>query len=189
MKSVVWILATGLLVAAVAVIYIAMTGERISPVEPNLEVAGETSVLSDDDAEPTPAPDFALPMLDGGEFRMAEQRGKVVLINFWATWCAPCRIEIPDLIELQSEYGTDKLMVVGISLDHDGPETVRRFADEVGFNYPILLDEGDVAMQFGGVYALPTTVVVDREGMVRRRISGIVTKGLLTPILDELASA
>src|SRR5690606_25202841 len=91
--------------------------------------------------------------------RMAEQRGKVVLINFWATWCAPCRIEIPDLIELQSEYGTDKLMVVGISLDHDGPETVRRFADEVGFNYPILLDEGDVAMQFGGVYALPTAVV------------------------------
>src|SRR5690606_36790541 len=107
MKSVVWILATGLLVAAVTVIYIAMTGERISPVEPNLEVAGETSVLSDDYAEPTPAPDFALPTLDAGEFRMAEQRVKVVLFNFWASLCAPCRFEIPELIELQSGYGTD----------------------------------------------------------------------------------
>lgn len=189
MKSVVWLLAAALLGAAVVVIYIAVTGEGAPPAEPRAEVVERQPASLGEEIEPRPAPDFTLATLDGGSFRMSDQRGKVLVVNFWATWCAPCRIEIPDLIEMQSEMGSDGVQVVGISLDHDGPDAVQDFADEVAFNYPILLDEGEVAAQFGGVYALPTTIIVDRDGMVRHRISGIVTKNLLMPILDELTGS
>lgn len=197
MRSVLWLVAAALLGAAVVTVYFLATGddggEASGPTigdvtaERRQAVERRSSLPAADETEIEPAPDFALPTLAGDRVGLADYEGQVVLVNFWATWCAPCRIEIPDLIEMQSELGDEGVQVLGISLDHQGPEIVQEYADEVGFNYPILLDEGEVANQFGGVYALPTTIIIDREGMIRRRIPGLVTKRLLTPILQELA--
>lgn len=134
-----------------------------------------------------PAPYFALTTLDGEMLTLEELEGNVVVLNFWATWCAPCRVEIPDLIEMQDALEEKGIRFVGISLDHDGADVVRAFAEEIGFNYPIVMDDGEVADAFGGVYALPTTILIDRDGNVRRKISGLVTKSFLMPLLEELA--
>ncbi len=136
-----------------------------------------------------PAPYFALTTLEGGTLTLEDLEGHVVVLNFWATWCAPCLVEIPDLIEMQAELEDRGVRFVGISIDHEGPDVVRAFAEEAEFNYPIVFDDGEVADAYGGVYALPTTILIDREGHVRRKISGLVTKNLLMPLLEALAEA
>lgn len=119
-------------------------------------------------------PDFTLPMLNGGTFDASEQNGKVLLVNFWATWCAPCREEIPDLIALHEELKDEDFAVIGITVDTDGIELVQKFADQMQINYPILLDAtSEVAESFGGVYALPTTFVVDKQGTITHRTMGL----------------
>ena len=134
-----------------------------------------------------PAPHFALLTLEGDTLATSDLEGQVVVINFWATWCAPCRVEIPELIEMQDEMDDDGVRFVGIALEAEAVDAVRAYADDAGFNYPIAIDDGEVANRFGGVYALPTTILIDREGMVVRKISGLVTKRLLQPILEDLA--
>ncbi len=192
MKATAGLVAAAVLGAAAVIIYFVATGNGDAPPAPQIgDVSAERqAVFSGADQEDLgPAPDFVLPTLDGGSFQLSEYAGQVVVVNFWATWCAPCRIEIPDLIEMQSELGDQGIQIVGISLDHQGREVVQEFAEEAGFNYPILLDDGEVAEQFGGVYALPTTIIIDKEGMIRRQIPGLVTKQLLTPMLQDLAQA
>ncbi len=118
--------------------------------------------------------DFVLPTIDGDSLRMADYNGKVVLLNFWATWCAPCRHEIPDLIDLYEELGPDDFAVIGISLDEADTDLVRQFVEDMEINYPIALDQmGAVAEIFGGVYALPTTFVLDRNGGIVHRTIGL----------------
>ena len=136
-------------------------------------------------------PDFTLPLLSGGTFDASEQQGKVLLVNFWATWCAPCREEIPDLIALHEELKDDGFAVIGITVDTDGSALVKQFADEMQITYPILLDEtSEVAESFGGVYALPTTYVVDKTGTITHRTIGLfpvdaVKESLITLINAE----
>lgn len=136
-------------------------------------------------------PDFTLPILNGGTFDASEQDGKVLLVNFWATWCAPCREEIPDLIALHEELKDQNFAVVGISIDTDGSALVKKFADEMQINYPVLLDEtSEVAESFGSVFALPTTFVVDKQGTITHRTIGLfpvdaVKDDLLTLINAE----
>lgn len=134
-----------------------------------------------------PAPDFRMRTLDGASFHLAGHEGEVVVLNFWATWCAPCRVEIPDLIAMQSDLREAGVRFVGISVDHEGEDVVREYVDEQGINYPIGIDDGSISERYGGVYALPTTVVVDREGMIRFRKAGLVTEASLAPLLRELA--
>jgi thiol-disulfide isomerase/thioredoxin len=138
--------------------------------------------------EAVPVPAFELDAMDGSSYVMEERKGKVVIINFWATWCGPCRFEIPELVELQDEYGPEGFEVLGISMDDGGFEVVRPFADEMDINYPIVVDHGSVASQFGGVYGLPTTFIVDRQGMIQERIIGIVTRRSLEPRIQILLS-
>ncbi len=131
-------------------------------------------------------PDFSLPTLAGNTFNSSEQEGRVLLVNFWATWCAPCREEIPDLIALQEEIGGDKFDVIGISQDMDGEALVRQFAEEMEINYPILLDESNsVAEAFGTVFALPTTFVVDKSGTITHRTIGLFP---VDAVKDELVT-
>lgn len=154
----------------------------------NGPAAREASIVSmtasDDDLQP--APDFALPTLAGDTFRLAEHRGKVVVLNFWATWCAPCRHEIPDFIALQRELGDAGVQFVGVSLDEEGFDVVRPYAEEMEINYPIVHDAGGVAVRYGGIRVVPTTFLIGPEGNVRGYAPGMVTEEVLRPKLEEL---
>lgn len=135
------------------------------------------------------APDFTRPMMDGGTFRLSDYRGEVVVLNFWATWCSPCRQEIPDFVKMQRELGDDGVQFVGVALDREGFEAVRPFAEEMGINYPIVMDDGRLARQYGGVPTVPTTFVIGPDGVVEGYAPGMITEALLRPELEKLIEA
>ena len=123
---------------------------------------------------PATAPAFKLRDLDGRELSAASLRGKVVILNFWATWCPPCRAEIPDLIALQEKY-RDHLVVIGVSEDEGGPEVVRRFVAQQKINYPIVMMTAELEKMFPGVSALPTSFILDRESRIVQKHVGMLT--------------
>lgn len=131
------------------------------------------------------APDFSLRDVDGVVYSLRDYRGKVVFVNFWATWCPPCRREIPDLMELQDEHRGD-LVVLGISLDREGVAKVKPFVEAMGISYPILVNGDDVAARFGPFNSIPMTFVVDREGRIAEQIVGLRSKEYLHGIVEEL---
>lgn len=138
------------------------------------------------DTEEVAAPDFSQPTLKGGTFQLSDNRGKIVVLNFWATWCGPCREEIPDFVELQEQMSED-VQFVGVALDEEGVDVVRPFAKKYDINYPIVVDDsGHVARKYGGVRALPTTYVINREGNIRYRTPGRVPKEILEDALTEM---
>ncbi|NND71200.1 MAG: TlpA family protein disulfide reductase [Rhodothermales bacterium] len=132
------------------------------------------------------APEFTSTTLDGNKLSLDSLAGDVVLVNFWATWCAPCRIEMPMLKQLQSEFKEDGLSIVGVSVDEGDTEIVVDYANEFQFNYPVLHDKGTMARDYSAEYAVPTTVVIDRSGRVRHRIIGLVEEEVLRTIVLEL---
>jgi thiol-disulfide isomerase/thioredoxin len=129
---------------------------------------------------PEPAPDFLLAGLDGKPVSIVGAKGKIVLLNFWATWCGPCRAETPDLIELQKKY-KDALQIIGLAVDVDDPEELRKFADAFAINYPLAVAPVEVRMHYGGITALPTSFLLDADGrIVQKHV------GLSNPLLYEL---
>jgi thiol-disulfide isomerase/thioredoxin len=128
---------------------------------------------------PDPAPGFKLTGLDGKPVTLADSRGKIILLNFWATWCGPCRAEIPDLVELQNKY-KDRLQILGLVVDDDDQDAIKKFVAEFGINYPVALATGDIRVQYGGIPALPTSFVLDAEGRVVQK-----HEGLRDPVLYE----
>ena len=128
--------------------------------------------------DPVQVDDLAMQDLDGGTFSMADLRGKVTLVNYWATWCGPCRQEIPHLVELQDHYG-DQLQVIGISTDEGGSANVGAFAQEFKMNYPVVMATPEINRQFPGVFALPTSFVVDTEGRIVQTHVGLINPSVL----------
>lgn len=123
-----------------------------------------------------PAPDFELKDMNGKTIRLSAYRGQVVLLNFWATWCGPCKIEIPWFIEFQRTYKDRGFTVIGVSVDEDGWEAVRPFLASRKVNYPVVVSTLEVEQKFGGVEALPISFLIDREGRIASTHVGLVTK-------------
>ena len=112
-----------------------------------------------------PAPDFSLPDLSGQRLNLSAYRGKVVLLDFWATWCDPCRDEIPHFIELQEKYGSRGLQIIGVSMD-DTPDPVRDFYQRFRMNYPVVMGDAKTGELYGGVLGLPVAFLVGRDGRI-----------------------
>jgi thiol-disulfide isomerase/thioredoxin len=125
----------------------------------------------------TPAPNFTLETLDGKNLSLSDFRGKAVIVNFWATWCGPCKIETPWLVELQNQYGAQGLQVVGVAMDDSGKDEIEKFAKEMGVNYPVLIGKEAVGDAYGGVPALPESFFVGRDGKIVDRIIGLKGRG------------
>ena len=121
--------------------------------------------------DPLPVADVSMQDVDGRTMSTTDWHGKVTLVNYWATWCGPCREEIPYLVQLQERY-PDQLQVIGISADEGDPADVKAFASEMGINYPIVMETAELNRQFPGVFALPTTFLVDPEGAHRSDARG-----------------
>jgi thiol-disulfide isomerase/thioredoxin len=118
------------------------------------------------------APEFALTDLQGQTVRLSDFEGKVVLIDFWATWCGPCRMEIPHLKELYNRYSEKGFVLVGISLDQAGPGVVRPFVDKNQIPYPIVMGDQQTANAYGGVRSIPTAFLIDRQGRLVKTYVG-----------------
>ncbi len=124
-----------------------------------------------------PAPDFTLDDASGVPVRLSQFRGKVVLLNFWATWCVPCRTEIPWFVEFQETYKDRGLAVLGVSLDDDGWKAVKPYLDKMKVDYPVMVASGDVASRYGGLNSLPVTLIVDKVGRIAVTHVGLCPKG------------
>jgi len=154
--------------------------ERAATTEPRSAAHTGVDTLS------VSAPDFERPTLSGDSFRLSSYRGDVVAVNFWATWCLPCRVETPDFVALQDKLRDKGVRFVGVSLDEGGFDDVRPFAEEFGVNYPLVLDDGALLDPYGGLAALPTTVLVGRDGVARYRVRGLTSEEQLRPLLRTL---
>jgi len=167
------------IIAVVAVIAATYLADRATR-QPKNGVAKVT--LSN--AAAKPAPDVTLKDLDGKDLSLAQYKGKVVLVNFWATWCEPCQVEIPWLIEMQQKYAARGFTVLGIAMDEEGASVVTPWVKKERFdvngsksqmNYPIVIGDDAAADKFGGLLGYPTSVLINRDGKVVKRITGIIS--------------
>jgi cytochrome c biogenesis protein CcmG/thiol:disulfide interchange protein DsbE len=134
-------------------------------------VAPSTAYIKPEDRKI--APDFTLNDASGSPVTLSEDRGKVVLLNFWATWCAPCKTEIPWFVEFTRRYAGNDFAVIGVSVDDGGWKSVRSFIDEQRVNYPIVIGNDSVAHLYDGVQSLPTTMIIDRSGRIAAVHTGL----------------
>ena len=132
------------------------------------------------------APEFELKDPDGRSVRLSDYRGKVVLLNFWATWCGPCTVEVPWFVEFERRLKDRGFAVLGIAMDEDGWDVVRPFMERLRVNYRVLLGNDQVAQAYGGVDSLPTSFLIDREGRVARVHVGLVSRSRYENELQEL---
>ena len=133
--------------------------------------------------------DITLPSLSGDDVSLSQFKGQVIMLNYWATWCPPCRQEIPDFIELMDEYGPKGLVIVGVSLDEDEMAVVGNFSREANINYPILYAgemAGHLDNKMGGMRGIPTTFLVDRQGNVIKKIVGVAPKEMWSKEINKL---
>jgi peroxiredoxin len=135
------------------------------------------------------APDFALKDADGKTVHLSEYRGKVVLLDFWATWCDPCRLEIPWFIDLQRKNKDRGFDVLGVSMDDDGWEVVKPFMKSVGMNYRVVIGNDETTQMYGGVDSLPSTFLIDRQGKIAAIHIGLASRKVFEDGVEELLHA
>lgn len=121
-----------------------------------------------------------------GVVNSADLKGTVLLVNFWATWCPPCRQEIPSLITIHDRYKDQGFSVIGISMDEGGRRLVSKFAEKLKINYPVIIGNAKIARGFGGVMGIPVSFLVDREGNLIKRLDGYISEKVLTRELEKL---
>lgn len=151
-------------------------GPNAAPEKPPIPLAAQpgqsTQPSPEKDSLDHPiAPEFSLKGLDGKKLDLADYKGKVVLLDFWATWCGPCRIEIPGFVEMQDRYASEGFSVIGISMDDD-PSAVPEFSKEFRMNYPVAMGDARISELYGGVYGLPTAFIIGRDGRIYAKHEG-----------------
>lgn len=129
-------------------------------------VATKAVAVQESEAEKITAPAWELNDLDGKQIKLSDFKGKVVILNFWATWCAPCRVEIPGFVALQKKYGDKGLAMIGVSVDEQGPDVVKEFVKQFQMTYPVVIGNEKIVEAYGGIDGIPTTFVIDREGQI-----------------------
>lgn len=155
---------------------------------------GENGALASEEAHSglrsaekrNPAPDFELKDADGKPVKLSDYAGKVVLLNFWATWCGPCKIEIPWFIDFEQRYRDQGFAVLGVSMDEDGWESVKPYVKQHDVNYRMTVGDDMTAQKYGGVESLPTSFVIDREGRIVATHVGLVSKRVYEDAIVEL---
>lgn len=131
------------------------------------------------------APAFTLKLTDGKDIKLSDHKGKIVIIDFWATWCPPCRRGIPDLIDIQKKYSKD-VIVIGISLDTETIDDVIPFIKKFGINYPVAYGTAEVVEAFGNIEAIPTSFIIDKSGQIVDKHIGLVDKSIYINKITEL---
>ncbi len=136
-------------------------------------VLGAALLASPLSAQDHTAPGFKLyNILSTNQITLSQFQGKVVVLNFWATWCPPCKAEIPDLIRIQKEFSND-VVVIGVSVDRESPDYVAGFSEELGINYPVVMADSKLINLYGGIRAIPTTFIIDQDGDIGQKIVGM----------------
>jgi peroxiredoxin len=154
-----------------------------------IRMARHPKPSSNGDLKGEMAPDFSLQSLDGKTVRLSDYRGKAVLLNFWATWCAPCKIEMPWFVELQKQYAPEGLQIVGVAMDDASPKDIGDFAKEMGVNYPVLIGKEAVGDAYGGVQFLPETFYIDRNGKVLDKAFGLKGRGEIEDNVKKIVAS
>ena len=138
-----------------------------------LSLLSLTALLHAEPVAPTPAPAWKLQDVDGNVISSTQFKGKVVVLDFWATWCPPCRAEIPGYIALQKKYRDAGLVIIGVSVDQQGPGVVKKFITSMHVDYQIVMADENIQAAFGPMDAIPTTFIIDRAGIIRDRKVGL----------------
>ena len=149
---------------------------------PDSAMAAPMPGIETEQQAPKPAPDFELKDVDGNVHHLSDYKGKVVMLNFWATWCPPCRKEIPEYIELQKEYGPQGVQFLGIALDDEGLAKVKPWLTKNPVSYPILLPDQKVTAAYGDLSSIPVTFVIDKTGIIRASFVGLRQK----PVVEDM---
>ncbi len=144
-----------------------------------------TNVVNKDTDSSNKAPDFSMVDTKGKKITLSDYKGQVVLLDFWATWCPPCRRGIPDLIDLQKTY-KGKLVVIGVSLDTDSKSQVVPFIKNVGINYPVVYGNENIVSDYGNIESIPTSFVIDQDGNIVKRHVGLMPKSVLKSEIETL---
>jgi thiol-disulfide isomerase/thioredoxin len=187
-----------LLVIATVLALVAGTylADKATRIKPKTAVPGNTVLKGDNPSGDNPKtdlpePELTLKDLDGKNVSLSDYKGKVVLVNFWATWCEPCRVEIPWLIEMQKKYGDKGFVLLGIALDEEGKSVVAPFVAKERFevdgqklpmSYQILIGNDEAADKFGGLFGYPTSILISRDGKQIKRVTGMISE-------DEMSKA
>jgi peroxiredoxin len=194
------ILVLGIAVVAAALLMIGQPASRprdpananAAPKDANQSAASDSNANvappapeAADPAKDSIAPDFTLTALDGTKVHLSSLKGKAVLINFWATWCEPCKIEMPWLVDLQKKFGPEGLQILGVSMDDADPKTIAQFAHKMGVNYPVLKGTDEMAGLYGGADRLPLTFFVDRSGKVVDETVGLVSESVIVDAIKK----
>ncbi|NOZ56054.1 MAG: TlpA family protein disulfide reductase [Calditrichaeota bacterium] len=140
--------------------------------EPAAKGGGEAVQTATSTTSGPVAPDFQLRGVDGKIHKLSDYKGKVIILDFWDTWCPPCRMEIPDFVKLQEQYGKKGLQIIGVAFGRQGLDAVKNFMEQYHINYPVLLATMEVVQAYGGIQGIPTTFVIDKHGRIYQKYVG-----------------